>query len=396
LHPHSADWFVPVWVGLIFKNPFEKKIHQPVLETSLETILIVDHDHGFQRLTKAFLEAKGYRVITASNGNKAIEKIFSEDPQIVLLDLKVPGPPGKELLKRIKKIDKNLPVIVTDMNGDLIADDLLKLGVFESFSKPISNSDLLRIIEKTGRFLCFNEDDNAGMDSLLAKFLPFFAHEIRNPLQAIGGALTIIGRRSDLRDKTLTQSIGIIKEEVQNLTEFVQECLDVIRPPNESHWGEVNINETLLLMLNLMQLRSPVEPIKVISCLDPKLPRVYANYEEIKKVILNLLKNAFESMMNTETKELTIKTENRPDEDREWINMVFQDTGVGIKKENIPLIGTPFFTTKLKGTGLGLVICHKIIVERHHGKLILESQEGKGTTVTVKFPVAQPKGISGK
>lgn len=236
------------------------------------------------------------------------------------------------------------------------------------------------------------------MDTLLEKFLPFWAHEVRNPLQAIGGALTIIERRSNKEDKSLTQSIGIAKEEVQNLTDFVQECLDYIRPPDKRHWGEVNVNETLLLVVNLMSVmfKSLSEQVKVTTCFEPQLSKVFANYEEIRKVFLNLIRNSYEAMAKTEKKELTIKTNQKNNRNKGWVEIKFIDTGEGIKKEDQPFIGTPFYTTKLKGTGLGLVICNRIIVERHKGKMVIESQENKGTTVNVKLPINKGREILGE
>jgi two-component system NtrC family sensor kinase len=80
-----------------------------------------------------------------------------------------------------------------------------------------------------------------------------------------------------------------------------------------------------------------------------------------------------------------IKRENYP----ESIGVIFVDNGPGIKKENMESLFNPFFTTKLWGTGLGLPICRRIIVERHRGKIHIESEENKGTTVTVELPVGK-------
>ena len=79
-----------------------------------------------------------------------------------------------------------------------------------------------------------------------------------------------------------------------------------------------------------------------------------------------------------------------------YIEIIFIDNGIGIKKENLSKLFNPFFTTKLRGTGLGLAICRRIIVERHHGKIYIESEENKGTTVTVELPIGRRLGdISG-
>lgn len=364
---------------------------------SRKIVLLVGQDKEFIRETRPFLKSCGYQIKTTSSGKKALEKIISEDPQIVLLNENVLDLPKGDLIKRIKKIDQNIAVIVTGNDGIEERINLKRLGV-EWISKPIESRNLLSILKKVEDNPNIEEGKNSGMDSLLEKFLPFWAHEIRNPLQAIGGAMAIIERRSNIEDKALVQSINIVKEEIQTLSDFVQECLDYVKPPNRSHWGEININETLLLVLNLMPylFKNHFEQVSVMTNLDPQLPKVYANYEEIKKVFLNILKNGFEAMIKTDKKEMTLTTVSKVNKKNKDIAIIFSDTGEGIKKEHIGSIGTPFFTTKLRGTGMGLVICNKIIVERHNGRLSIEGHENRGTTVTVTLPINQAKENAGE
>jgi signal transduction histidine kinase len=358
------------------------------LDILKQVVLIVGQDRDHLKGVKTFFKKQGYRVITASSGKRVLEKAFLEKPRFVLLDSLVPDIPPGELIRRIKEIDPKISIIAAASPTIEGAVDLKEYGV-DHFVKPADHSQIVTILKKAGNHPDFEEGKKWGMDSLLEKFLPFWAHEIRNPLQAIGGAMTIIERRSNSEDKTLAQSINIVKEEVQTLTDFVQECLDYIKPPNRSHWGEININETIILVLNLMPLlvKGLYEKVSITTHFDPSLPKVYANYEEIKKVILNIIKNAFESMSTTEKKELTIQTGPTAERNNEWVEILIKDSGEGIKKEHVQSIGTPFFTTKLRGTGMGLVICNRIIVERHNGRLSLEGEENKGTTATIHLPV---------
>ena len=123
---------------------------------------------------------------------------------------------------------------------------------------------------------------------------------------------------------------------------------------------------------------------------DPKLPKVLANYEEMKQAFLNIVKNAFEAM--AEGGELMIKAYPRSDTDTDWVRIVFSDSGLGIKKEDSKNLFNPFFTTKLRGTGLGLALSKRIIEERHQGRIDVESEEGKGTSVIVELPVGANEG----
>jgi signal transduction histidine kinase len=165
--------------------------------------------------------------------------------------------------------------------------------------------------------------------------------------------------------------------------------LDFVRPLNRDFYLEIDLNEMVGLCIKMTTYMFPEasSAVKVIAGFDPNLPKVYANYEEIKQVLLNLLKNGFEAMNQTSSKKLTVKTVNKVFNNTGWVEIIIRDTGSGIKNENLKLIGTPFFTTKIRGTGLGLAVCHRIIVERHKGKILIDSEEAIGTTVTIKLPV---------
>jgi signal transduction histidine kinase len=359
-------------------------------------VLIINPERDRLKGTKSFLKSHGYVVKTATLEGKALKKAFSEKPQVVLLGAALQGIAREELVRSIKQLDPRITIITNGNTTVEEAGDLKKLGV-DYFLKPTDLPNLLTILKETGKTPAFEEGKKWGMEALLEKFLPFWAHEIRNPLQAIGGAINIIERRSNVQDMALAQSINIVKEEVQTLTDFVQECLDYIKPPNRSHWGEININETLILVLNLMPLllKGLFENVSVSTQFDPQLPKVYANYEEIKKVFTNIIKNGFEAMSKTEKKELTIQTVNKTKGKDGWVEIIVRDSGEGIKKEHIESVGTPFFTTKLRGTGMGLVICNRIIGERHNGRLSIEGEENMGTTVTIQLPIAQETAARG-
>jgi signal transduction histidine kinase len=225
----------------------------------------------------------------------------------------------------------------------------------------------------------------------LEKFFPFLAHEIRNPLHAIGGALAIIQRKSDLKDELLNQSIKVIQEEIHHLNEFVQECLDFVRPALESRFVEVDINEVVSFIVNTMPHRFEglCQGIKVTTDLVSQIPKVYGNYEEIKQAFLNIVRNSLEAVK--EGGELIIRTSFQSEPKPGWVKIVISDNGLGMEEENLKFLFHPFFTTKPRGTGLGLAICRRVIVERHQGKIDIESREGTGTTVTVELPIERRK-----
>ena len=171
----------------------------------------------------------------------------------------------------------------------------------------------------------------------------------------------------------------------------MQDCLNFVRPPDAVRFIGVEISEVISAVMNVIlhMLESESKKIRVVTDITPHLPMVYANYEELKQVFLNIVKNAYEAM--PDGGELAIKACLRPDSQKD-IEITFIDNGTGIKKENLNKLFNPFFTTKVRGTGLGLAVCRRIIVERYHGKIHVESIENKGTTVKVQLPAGRRPG----
>lgn len=361
-------------------------------------VLIVDDDVEIVRIVSFVLREHGYQVITAFNGREAIQKVQTELPELVLLDLHLPDVNGKEVLKRIREINEEIATIVlTGHGGEQVAIDFMKAGAMDFISKPFEMELLLRSVSDALTLRdAKGEDKRSGGLSSLGKFFPFLAHEIRNPLHAIAGALAIIQRRVDSRDEMVSRSINIINEEVQHLTDFVQDCLDFVRHPHQGYLVEGQINEILSIVMNLIShmFEDLSKKIRITYRLDPHLPRTCINYEEIKQAFLNLVKNGFESM--PEGGEFIIETALKRRSPAESIVVKFRDTGSGVRKEDMKQLFAPFFTTKLRGSGLGLAISHRILVERHKGRIEIESEERKGTTVTVELPVQSKIDIPGE
>src|SRR4030066_1870889 len=359
------------------------------METIRRKILVVDDNQEFVDLVRKILGSKGFEVSIALDGKTAIEKTISDAPELVLLDLKLPDIPGEEVLKRVKEIDKDIAiVVVTGYGGEQIAVDLMRKGAIDFLSKPIEHDVLLTSVKNALDIREAQiEDRQFDRYPHLEKFFPFLAHEIRNPLHAISGALAIIQRRSDLKDEILGQSVKVIQEEVQHLNEFVQECLDFVRPPSESRFVEIDVNEVISFIVNTMPHRFEAlsQKITVTTELASRLPKFFGNYEEIKQALLNIVRNGLEAM--DEGGELIIQTSLQLEPKPGWVRVALVDHGLGMKEENLQFLFHPFFTTKPRGTGLGLAICKRVIVERHHGKIQIESLEGKGTTVAGELPI---------
>jgi signal transduction histidine kinase len=352
-------------------------------------VLIIDSDKAFARKTAEILIPKGLTTTLAYSGKGGIHKASYTSPDVVLLSYQLPDLESKEVLNRLKGSDRTIPVIIAmAVGGEKATVDLLKAGASDFLVKPIKSRDLLGAIRRAQTKRMADLEIQSKKFLSLGKLFPFLAHEIRNPLHAIGGALAVLQRRCNLGDDTIAQSIEIIREEVQRLNQFIQECLDFSRPPARRRFAQTDLNEIIRSTLNTLAPVIEVHPegIEVVTHLDDALPRIKANFNEIKQVCLNVLKNAIEAMKKGG--KLEIHTSSNPHEKPRNVLIKITDTGAGIDEENLPYLFDPFFSTKSRGTGLGLALCKKIVVENHRGQIDVESKKNMGTTVTITLPFA--------
>ncbi len=350
-------------------------------------VLVIDADKAFAGKMAEILTPKGFNTILSHSGNDGIQKASHTSPDIVLLNHQLPDLKSKEVLNRLKGIDRTIPVIIAmAVGGEKTTVDLLNAGASDFLVKPIRSRDLMQAIKRAQTKRMADLEIQSKKFLSLGKLFPFLAHEIRNPLHAIGGALTVLQRRCNLEDDTVAQSIEIIREEVQRLNQFVQEYLDFSRPPARRRFAETDLNEIIRSSLNTMApvIEAHPDKIEVIINLDDGLPTIKANFTEIKQVCLNILKNAIEAMKKGG--KLEVHTSTHPHDRPRYAMIKIVDTGKGIDEENVPYVFDPFFSTKSRGTGLGLALCKKIVVENHRGQIDIESKKNIGTTVTITFP----------
>ena len=219
------------------------------------------------------------------------------------------------------------------------------------------------------------------------------AHEIRNPLGALAGAMQML--RKDLQaDETSQRLMDIAIREATRLDAIITEFLQYARPP-ALNLGEFDLNKVLAETLDLVQHEARTRSNITIetSFIDEALSG-QVDQDQMKQVFWNLATNAFDAMPGGGR--LSIATGSRKVDvagrKADVIEISFQDTGGGISKKNLDKIFLPFFTTKSYGSGLGLAAVHRI-VDLHGGWIKVESQEGRGTRFVVCVPRSADAGV---
>ena len=214
--------------------------------------------------------------------------------------------------------------------------------------------------------------------SAIGEMAATVAHDIRNPLVAIGGFARALSSHP-ASDESAREYLNIILDEVTRLERIVTKVLDSARPaPTVAQ--PVQINLIVVEAVKLLEGELAKANVKVVMRLDSGLPAIPADSDRILQMVLNLMRNAVQAMPVSGT--LSILTLPAG----EWVEMRFTDSGHGIAPEIRDRIFSPFFTTKSAGSGLGLTIVNQVVRE-HGGVLDLQSTVGAGSTFTVKLPL---------
>jgi signal transduction histidine kinase len=175
------------------------------------------------------------------------------------------------------------------------------------------------------------------------------------------------------------QYLEIIVDEVRRLESILGEILNYARPV-VPHFVESDLNEMIRQTVGMIRVETDEEIIEMKCNLVEELPKLWFDPDQMRQVMLNLLRNAVHAMPDGGT--LTVSTELQDD----IVSIEIKDTGVGISGENLNKIFTAFFTTKSTGSGLGLTICSQII-HNHGGSIGVTSKEGEGSSFVISLPI---------
>jgi len=211
-------------------------------------------------------------------------------------------------------------------------------------------------------------------------------HDLRNPLQSIENATYYLINELPFLSPSLPNPKKTMKM-LQAINSSVNYADKIIRDLQDFSATKTPVLEKTDINTLVKETLSQVEAPRNVELRTElgQLPEIKVDKDQIKRVFLNLALNGIQAMENGGTLTVSTKKTNSA------VEISFKDTGVGMSKENMEKIFTPFFTTKAKGIGMGLPICKKF-VESHGGSIAVESEVGKGTTFTVKLPIQQENG----
>ncbi len=246
-------------------------------------------------------------------------------------------------------------------------------GVFKLLSINLTINLIEGFIEKRELRTEIQRSDRLNTVGELAASL---AHEIRNPLTVAKGFIQLIQMNKDLEGKRFNEYIEVAMDEMDRAEGVISDFLAFAKPNIEKQ-EVVNVANTVESVSKMISSYAIMQNILIIHQLDPGC-YLFTDKAKLTQVLINIMKNGIEAMPTGGT--LISKVYRAKDK----VIIEITDTGVGMTKDEVSRLGTPFYSLKYKGTGLGLMISYKFI-EVMGGKISVHSEKGKGTTFTLEF-----------
>jgi signal transduction histidine kinase len=359
-------------------------------------------------LLKVMLASEGFRAVEASSGEDALAIIAHKLPDLILLDVLMPGMDGFQVTAEIKgnPATESVPVIMVTAMDDRGARMLgLTAGAEDFISKPVDRAELIARVRNLLRLKAATETAAAALaearearlmaehaNSAKTLFLRSMSHELRTPLNAITGYTEILelGIRGEVNPAQL-EDLGRIKRASSYLLRLINDVLTVARLEGVRPLALVPIDVSSVLGevegLCTLQAKANGLDLEVNSCTDI---HVTADAERFQQILLNLIINAIK--FSTKGGRVGVAC----DIHAGMVRIRVEDTGVGVRPVDVERVFEPFVQVDRhltheaqQGVGLGLSISREL-ARAMHGDLTLESTEGVGSTFTLTLPIATP------
>jgi signal transduction histidine kinase len=359
------------------------------------TIMVVDDDPDILNVVCLLLRENAYTTIPCRSGAGALEKLLHASVDVVLTDIKMPdGLSGIDLLDQLHILYPEVPVILMTAYADLnTAIDAIKKGAFDFIQKPYKQEQLIYSVEKALKYKILTEMEkdyrkileefNREIETLISErtmnlMALTVADKVRNPATVIGGLCRQMMASGDVPDK-FAGYLTDINEEAGKLEKIVTDFQALLKS-RESLFTHENLNEVVSGVISVIEKELHRKEVVFGLSLSEQPLKINMQRNLLGIAIFHLLRNAMEATRKGDMISVSTAQESG------LAVLRIADTGSGIAEEILDRIFEPFFSTKLHSFGMGLPLVKQIVTE-HLGKIEVESDIGKGTSFSLKFPM---------
>jgi two-component system, sensor histidine kinase and response regulator len=369
-----------------------------VVDAAPDLVVVIDDDYVMRLSCRQILSKMGFRVEVFEDGSAGLEGIARLKPALVVVDLKMPGISGMDVVHRVHEIDPEIVILVITGYATIsTAVDAMKHGAYDFLPKPFS-PDEMRLVVNRGmerrRLMRDSQRNEIERELLRRRFVTFVSHQLQTPLVAIHQYLDVLQRlegtvdaetkRKDWMDRCIrrAEEMQVLIRDWLMLAEAESGALVRRREPVELNSLVPDILRTYEEMARSHAVQLVAEP-----CDSPCV--VVADRSGLIVMLDNLVVNAIK--YNRPGGSVTVRLEQRAGE----VVVSVVDTGLGISEEDRPFLFDEFFRVRgptaahTSGTGLGLPICKRIVSELG-GTIEVSSEDNVGSTFCVRLPASTP------
>ena len=358
-----------------------------------EKILIIDDEEIVRDSCIQILAKGNYKIVTAQNGEEGLEILESFKPDLALVDLKMPGLSGYEVLERIHEYDPTIvTIVITGFATVDAAVESMKKGTYDFLPKPFK-PDELRLIVQRGlerrELILETISLRQEKEMLREQFAAIVSHELKSPLGAVQQSM--YGLASDLEDKLSNEQKNKIKHlqtRIADLIKLVNTWLRAISVDISTirdNFEPTSIADITSKAIENVQQQAVRKDITIETSTEEDLEPINGNEVTLVEALVNIIGNAVKYTPMGGHIYVNAR------EEEENICIEIKDDGVGIAAEDLPHIFDDFYVGKTKPeeerrSGVGLAITKRII-EAHDGFITVDSELGKGSNFTVHLPI---------
>ena len=356
-------------------------------------ILVIDDEKVIRDSCTRILITEGYSIKTAENGDIGLRLFKEFHPDLVLVDLKMPGKSGMDVLEEIESIDPNVvKIVITGYATVSSAVDAMKRGAYDFIPKPFMPEELLLIVARgleKRRLLLENEALKVEQERIRRNMISLVSHELRAPLAATVQYLEVIlgGMAGEISSES-KEMIDRCNIRLREMLELLRKWLNLATFDSlkmAEHFEDIVLSHVAMESIELLKSLAEEKKISVILDTPDDLPPIKGSKVSLEEIFNNLISNAIKYNKAGGWVKVILYG---PD-DEVWVEI--SDDGLGINQEHLSRIFDEFYrvdgrrNAPIKGSGLGLSIVKKL-VDAHGGMIDVESGFGEGTTFRVSFP----------
>ena len=353
-------------------------------------LLIIDDEEIVLDSCTQILAGDDLQIATASNGTLGLQLIKEFMPDLVLVDLKMPGISGLDVIEGIHDIDPNMvAIVITGYATVSSAVEAMKKGAYDFLPKPFT-PDELRLIARRGlekRKLILEATTLRKEKEMLREQFAAIVSRTQSPRRAPAESYVLVDELSNQLTEEQRGRFERMKTSISDLINLILTWLRVLSvdvSKIQETFHPTSIASAASKAVETVQTHAARKDIEIVSSIEEPLKLVNGDEGTLVETLVNILNNAVK--YSRTGSQILLKAE----EDETDVLISVTDSGIGISKEDLPYIFNDFYSGKSgqaveKGSGIGLAITRRI-VEAHHGVISVESELGKGSTFMIRLP----------